>query len=84
MTDKEYYESDLVNDSNIIFSDDDIESDIEDDTDPEVKLMLNFNNAQDILFDLKSNIEMWCEDNYVDILNLNLIDITNMNNKLYN
>jgi hypothetical protein len=46
--------------------------------------MLNFNNAQDILFDLKSNIEMWCEDNYVDILNLNLIDITNMNNKLYN
>jgi hypothetical protein len=84
MTDKEYYESDLVNDSNIIFSDDDIESDIEDDTDTEVKLMLNFNNAQDILFDLKSNIEMWCEDNYVDILNLNLIDITNMNNKLYN
>ena len=84
MTDKEYYESDLVNDSNIIFSDDDIESDIEDDTDTEVKLMSNFNNAQDILFDLKSNIEMWCEDNYVDILNLNLIDITNMNNKLYN
>jgi len=84
MADKEYYESDLVNDNNIIFSDDEQEnSDIDDDINIEVINMINLNNAQDMLFEMKVKIEMWCEDNSVDILNKNLIEITNMNNKFY-
>ena len=82
MTDKEYYESDLVNDSNMIFSEDE-ESDTNDDIDPNIIHMLNINNAQDMLFEMKVNIEMWCENNWVDILNRNLIDICDINNKLY-
>ena len=82
MSEKEYYESDLVNSNNIIFSDNE-ESDSEDEVNTEMLEIVNMHKAQDILFDMKANIEIWCEDNYVDILNLNLVDIVDMNNKLF-
>jgi hypothetical protein len=71
----------------VLYNDDEDDEIIEvEEMDPEDIKMLSLNTVENVVFQIKSDMEIYCEDNYVNILNKNLSDILDFNNwkKIFN